>query len=325
MKNLLFSLFILSVFFVATNTFAVDATTEDILVNISPANPKPFSDTTITLSSFSTDLNKANIEWKSSGKLVLAGTGKTKYIFKAGGPNTTTSFDISIIPEESISTAINKTIVIKPSDMDLLWEATDSYTPPFYRGKALPSTESQIKIVAYPNTSGLSTANQKNITYTWKNNYDTVGGVSGFGKSKYIFTNDSLKNVEKVSVTGIGPNGSYNSEGKTEINIEKPQIIFYKKSPTEGIFYANALIDESYLEEDEITFVAEPYYLSFKNGSLGFDYNWKINGNSIETPSKKRELTVRPSSRGGYASVGFGMESMAKLFQNVTNSIKIKL
>ncbi len=322
-KNLLFSFFILSVFFTGTNTFAIDVQNSDISIKVSPENPRPFSATTISLTSFSTDLNKANIEWRSGGKLVLSGTGKTKYIFTTGGPNTVTSFDINIIPEGA--SAINKMLTINPSDIDLLWEAMDSYTPPFYKGKALPSTESQIKIVAYPNTSGLSNTNQKNISYTWKNNYDTVGSASGYGKSKYIFINDNLKNTEKVSVVATGLSGSYSSEGKVDINIENPQIIFYKKSPLEGILYASALTDESYIEEDEITFVAEPYYLSFKDGSSSFNYNWKINNNSIETPSKKRELTVRPSSRGGYANVGFGMESITKLFQNVTNSIKIKL
>ena len=135
-----------------------------------------------------------------------------------------TSFDINIIPEGA--SAINKMLTINPSDIDLLWEAMDSYTPPFYKGKALPSTESQIKIVAYPNTSGLSNTNQKNISYTWKNNYDTVGSASGYGKSKYIFINDNLKNTEKVSVVATGLSGSYSSEGKVDINIENPQIIF---------------------------------------------------------------------------------------------------
>ena len=170
-KNLLFSFFILSVFFTGTNTFAIDVQNSDISIKVSPENPRPFSATTISLTSFSTDLNKANIEWRSGGKLVLSGTGKTKYIFTTGGPNTVTSFDINIIPEGA--SAINKMLTINPSDIDLLWEAMDSYTPPFYKGKALPSTESQIKIVAYPNTSGLSNTNQKNISYTWKNNYDT--------------------------------------------------------------------------------------------------------------------------------------------------------
>jgi len=32
--------------------------------------------------------------------------------------------------------------------MVLLWQADDSYVPPFYEGKALPSPNSEIKVVA---------------------------------------------------------------------------------------------------------------------------------------------------------------------------------
>jgi len=45
---------------------------------------------------------------------------------------------------------IDKEIVIEPAQLDILWESTDSYVPPFYEGKALPSIESTIKVVALP-------------------------------------------------------------------------------------------------------------------------------------------------------------------------------
>ena len=34
--------------------------------------------------------------------------------------------------------------------MVLLWQANDSYVPPFYKGKALPGADTKIKIVAMP-------------------------------------------------------------------------------------------------------------------------------------------------------------------------------
>ncbi len=323
-KNFLFIVFIVFAFVGMTKVFAIDAQGNDITISTNPESPLPFSQVAITLTSYSMDLDKANIEWNSNGNTVLSGLGKTKYSFTTGGPNTSTVFNVNIIPEDQ-SQSITKTFAILPSDIDMLWEAMDSYTPPFYKGKALPSKEGRIKIVAYPNTSGLSQTSQKNISYTWKNNFDTVKSASGSGKSKYIFTNSDLKNVEKISVSASGPGNSYTAEGSVSINMVNPQIIFYKKSPLEGALYQKSISNEDYLPEDEITFLAEPYFMSFKNGESGIDYSWKINGASVDTPKSPRELTVRPSARGGYATVSFSLENTKKLFQSVANNIKIEL
>lgn len=320
-KTLAFSIFLFACIF---SNSAHGATADDVLVSITPKNPRPFSGVAITLTSYSIDLDKATIEWRSGGKTVLSGTGKTKYSFTSGGPNTYTNFDITII-EEGASSPVIKNVSIGASDIDLLWEAVDSYTPPFYKGKALPSKGSRLKVVAFPNTSGLSQTNSKNIVYTWKSQYNVVKSASGAGKNKFTFTNSDIRNSEKISVSASGPGGVYTAEGTLNINIVNPQIIFYKKSPLEGVLYQNRLEDGGYVSEDEVTFVAEPYFLSFNNEQGGFLYNWKINGVSIDTPSNPRELTVRPSARGGYATIEFSLEDTKKLFQKVVNSLRIEL
>jgi hypothetical protein len=77
--------------------------------------------------------------------------------------------------------------------------------------------------------------------------------------------------------------------------------------------------------EDEMTIVAEPYFLSFKGNENNFTYSWQINGETIDTPSRKTELTVRPSSRGGYANISLTLENLSSLFQKVTGNLKINL
>ena len=72
------------------------------------------------------------------------------------------------------------------------------------------------------------------------------------------------------------------------------------------------------MTEDEMTLVAEPYFLAIKGAEKSFNYAWSINGNVVETPTNQTELTVRPESRGGYANLSFNIESLKLLFQNVT-------
>lgn len=304
--------------------YSFGAQAEDVSINMVPQNPRPFTQVNLNLESFAVGLDSANITWRSGEKTVLSGIGKTRYSFTTGGPNTSTIFDITIAPDDGTA-SLKKNITITPSDLDMLWETVNSYTPPFYKGKALPSKESVIKIVAFPNTSGLSQTSQKNISYTWKNNYDVVKNSSGTGKNKYIFTNSEINNTEKISVAASGPGGTYSASGSLNIDIVQPQILFYKKSPLEGILYQTSLKDGDYIDEDEITLVVEPFFMLFSEGSSAIKYNWKINNNLIETPSNPRELTVRPSSRGGYATIEFGIENISKLFQKATKSLKIEL
>jgi len=294
----------------------------DLQISTIPGNPEPYQDVTVKLESYATDLNKAKIEWQSGSTIVLSGIGRTSYSFKTLGPNTTTIIKAIITPSDS-KTQITKQIAISPTDIELLWEGVDSYTPPFYKGKSFPSAESQIRVVAIPNNSSIKS--NKTLVYTWKNNGKTVQNMSGYGKDSYVFKNNELNSSEVITVTISSVDGSYNATKAVTVPITKPKIIFYKKSPTEGILYNNALENEAYMEEDEMTVVAAPYFLGIQGNESNYTYNWQINRKDIETPSKVTELTIRPSSRGGYATINVTMENVNTLFQSVTGQLKLTL
>jgi hypothetical protein len=296
---------------------------DDISVDTIPENPEPYQDITIKLSSYATDLNKAMIRWQSGSSIVLSGYGKTTYSFKTQGPNTITSIVVTINIPGSID-SITKRISINPSEVELIWEGVDSYTPPFYRGKSFPSAEGLIKVVAVANTN-TTKKGKGDITYTWKAGDNTALDVSGYNKDSYVFKNSELNDVEKVSVLAESINGQYSARNTVEVPISKPKIIFYQKSPTEGVLYNNALDGEAFFIGDEMTIVAVPYFLSLKGNENFFNYNWQINGEDIPTPSKKMELTVRPTERGGYANIGLTLDNLNTFFQKATGELKLNL
>lgn len=323
-KKILFGLFVLSVTIIPYFSFAetqIEIQEGDISIETSPDNPQPYQNVTINISSYATDLNKAIITWRNESKTVLSGIGKTSYTFKTQGPNTSNVFNINIIPIGEMNT-INKTVVISPSEIEILWESFDGYTPPFYKGRTLPVNGGFIKAVAIPNTNTIKSGNGS-ISYTWKNADSTNLDSSGYNKNSYIFKNDIFNDKNEITVIASSVAGNYTAENTIEIPVYDPKIIFYKKSPIEGILYNNAYNKESAMTEDEITLVAEPYFMSLKGND--FSYNWKINGETINTPSKKTELTIRPASRGGYATINLIMENLDDLFQKASNTLKLNL
>lgn len=294
----------------------------DISVETSPTNPQPYSDVTITLSSYATDLNRAIITWQNDYGTVLSGIGKTKYSFKAGGPNSSTTFEINITPVGSVS-GVSKTVTINPSEIEIMWESVDGYAPPFYKGKILPVSGSQIKAIAIPNTNTIKSGSGS-IAYTWKNGDNTVLGASGYNKNSYVFKNSMFDNRNIITVVASSVNSNYSAENTIEIPVYKPKIVFYEKSPTEGVLYNNALGGEAPMTADEITIVAEPYFTSLK-GNNDFLYKWEVNGKGIATPLKKTELTLRPTSHGGYATIGLSIDNLSDLFQKVSSKLKLNL
>jgi len=327
-KIFLLGVFILGIVNIPYISFAesqIEVQDEEISVETSPNNPEPYKEVTVTISSYATDLSKAIINWQGSKGTVLSGIGKTSYTFTVGGPDTTSYLTVEITPVGSMNT-ITKDIVITPSEIEVMWESVNGYVPPFYRGKSLPVSGGFIKAVAIPNTSTIKSGSGS-LTYTWKNSGETVTDASGYNKNYYKFKNSMFDKVNEVTVVASSISGNYAAEKTIEIPIYEPKIIFYKKSPIEGIFYNIALNKEAVISEteNEMTVVAEPYFFSLNDKIKDLSYNWKINGSMITTPSKKSELTIRPEARGGYATIEVTIENLNEIFQKVSKELKLNI
>ncbi len=295
----------------------------DISVDISPSNPQPYSDATISLSSYAVDIYKANIQWKNGKNILLSGTGKTSYSFKTLGPDVGITFNISITPVES-GTPLGKQVTIRPSEVTILWESANGYVPPFYRGKSFPSSESIIKAVAVPNSASLGSSKGK-VVYTWKKNDATDLGLSGYNKDSYVYQNNNLNTEDKLTVQASSVDGIYNATNNITIGIVDPTIIFYKKSGAEGVLYNQALGNETSITEDHATIVAAPYFMAIKGNEGDLTYQWQTNGKDVDTPTTKMELSVQPAARGGYATINFAIENASLLFQKVSAQLKLNL
>ena len=258
-KFLFILLLIIPVSFFLSPFKATAISPSSILTSVVPLNPAPGENTSITLSSYATKLDNVLISWSINGKATLSGVGKKSFSLSAPAAGRETNIVVTIaLPDGNVE----KTITIKPNVMILLWQANDSYVPPFYKGKALPSPDSQIKIVAMPEIKvGSNSINPKNMTYAWKKDYTNNVDGSGYGKSYFIYTGDYLDDSNNISVTASTTDQKYSSKASIDVGTTQPKIVFYKNDPNLGTLWEQALQGGHKIVGDEII-EAAPYFIS---------------------------------------------------------------
>ena len=301
------------------------ATDADLSVAITPEKPGAFQDVTVTISSYSTDLTRATIRWTVNGKVVLSGMGKKELTTTTGSVGSSTNIIADIILSDG--TPITKQIILAPAEVDLLWEAPDSYVPPFYRGKALPASEAKLRFVAIPSINAGLGSNPANFVYAWKRNYTTVANDSEGAPNALSFSMSYLNNSETVRVDATTIDNSTAAESQITIMPTKPKILFYENNPAMGILYNKNLTTSFSLSGTEGSIIAEPFSFSPRDsGSSALQYVWAINDKRITTPENKNTLVLHSDGTSeGTASISLDIIHLAKLFQKAGASMTVQI
>lgn len=326
MKRLAFILFVLCLFvFVPKAEAQIGSVDSDIDVAFYPENPTPNQMVDISLTSYVTDVNAANITWSVNGKVVKTGMGEKAFSVKVGEQNTTTRVDISIKTKEGDT--ITKSLSLKPVGIDLLWQS-ESYTPPFYKGKALFSFQNKITFIALPhmlNNSGVEIS-PKNLIYKWTKNGSVDSSASGFGKNTFTVASTIIARPLDVTVDVTSPNSSAN--GFAEINIAPtdPLVLFYAKSPAYGIDFGKTLSGTVELKDSkEMTVVAVPYFFGSTNPGQYLSYKWQINGKQIDADLSQIERVFRQvEGTSGTSNISVSVESLNKILQLAKTNFNLK-
>jgi len=302
----------------------VRAQSSDILVEVTPLNPAPLENVTIRLNSYANNLDSVSITWFVGGKNVLSGIGKKSFSINAptSGSETTVTAIIAL-PEGQTSTKI----IIRPATTVLLWQANDSYVPPFYRGKALPSADSEIKVVAMPEvkTSSGTLVDSKNMIYAWKKDYTNDQEASGYGKNFFLYTNDYLEGSNTIGVTAQTVDGRSSSEASIDIGTTQPKILFYKNDNGIGTIWEKVL-DSHRIQGEEIV-VAIPYFISPKEiQNPRLVWSWFINNNPVSVLSLKKNVMPLKVEAGthGTSKLRLEIENKDKIFQTASKEINIE-
>lgn len=289
-----------------------------------PENPEPFQLVKITLNSPSYDLNRSKITWLIDGVAKKTEIGLKEFNTKTGknGQKTVVKAIVET-PQDGIK-EIEAFFI--PSVVDLIYES-QSYTPPFYKGKALNPAQGIVRVIAIPelikSTGEKIPAEQ--VVYTWKRNGKVDQSSSGVGKNTLTFNGTIPIRDSLVEVIASSLSGDIYTAKQINITTADPKIIFYENSPVYGFMSNKAIKAGVKMLADEFSVTAAPYFFSASYAtSPDLDYTWTLNDQIVPTQEPKNYFTTRVEKAGsGTANIGLKITNNNRIFQSGSNNYLI--
>lgn len=302
--------------------YAASINVGDIDVNLKPEFPGAFQNISIKLDSNTVDLNHYPIEWTVNGVSMQKGIGLRDFKITSGDYGSS----LKIVAIINLGrTVLQKTIVVSPQDATLLWEAIDSYVPPFYRGKKMPGRESLIEISGIPNFKNSADSTKLNdAVYLWTRNKNRVLGVGGYAKDSLIIEQNRLRNVEEITADITSVSGNITARKTITIPTINPEIHWYTKDTFNYRRLASA--DRGLrIASGDTNLIAEPYFFSLKNSIADFTFQWKINNETIylDPNAPNNELLVKNPEQTGQASFQVLVNNPKTFLQSASKTVAL--
>ncbi len=291
---------------------------------VAPEVPGPNQSVVIEVQGVGQLLGNSTITWSNNGTVVQKGTGLSRYSFTTGALGSHTTIGVTI---QSTQGTFARTFVFAPSLVNLVWEANTT-VPPLFRGKALYSAGSPLKIVALPVVyQGGSLVAASSLSYQWSLNDEPKQNASGLGRSAFSFVGDQLHRSEDVSVD-VYYGASKVARGEVVVPASNPALVLYERDPLRGLLLDTAFPSAVTLFGQELTLQAQPYYFSrLDNQSGSLSYSWQLNGDDVTGPDTGSGiLTLRQTGSGeGSAQVSVTLQDQnsSAFVQNASAALNL--
>lgn len=300
---------------------------DPLSIVVSPEAPAPGESTTITLSSTLVDLSRSQFVWKVNGNPKDTGAGIRVFTFTMGPSTSSTVVSVAITAPNG--EVISRAFTFRPGSVALLWEA-NTYTPPFYRGRALYTPGADVRIVAVPDIRepGGGLVPTSRLTYKWSVDEEPFADRSGLGRNTFYLAGAQLQPDQVVTVDVLRENGLKAAHAEIVIPRNSPVVRFYKSDPLRGILYKSAFVDSVKLTDTETTIQAEPYFISGTTRESTYVlYTWTLNNEGIEPQSAdKSAVTLRQTTgQSGYGVLSLEVQNadLRRLLQHATGELKV--
>jgi hypothetical protein len=265
-------------------------------IEFTPNYPTPGQTVKAKFVATSIDLDTAFITWSIDGKVIEKSFSAKEISFTAGGVGSV--INVSVSAEDGEGSKASVSSQIRVSDVTVVWEGR-TYTPPFYKGRALPSPESEITLVTIPKVADSSGRfySIDELSYVWTTNHRSVPELSGKGKHSVILRNSEPFQDLFVNVQVKDPSGEIRVVKNIVIPEANPMLVLYEDDSYVGMRYDRSVERELSIYNREATLVAEPYYMSVTTRTDPIlEYAWSIDGTENTTPGS---LSFSPGEGAG--------------------------
>lgn len=280
----------------------------NLALSMTPEYPAPGNIVRLSAASPHIDLEQADIAWYVNGTITAQGPAKKVIDIPAGSLGSET--DVVAVASASDGTSASGEVFIRPVEVDLLWES-DSYVPPFYRGRALPSPGTTIRawaIARIKNPNGVF-APERDIVYTWRRNGSIVQPMSGRGRSSATFPAPPLFGADSLTVNAATADGAFEGSASVRIAATEPSLALFEDHPLFGVLYNDALASSESRSDSEATFRAVPFFAQAGNPTdPRLIYAWSVNGKNLPADSASPdEITIGTNGASGLAQIALAL------------------
>lgn len=309
----------LSFFLVGTGSEIASAQTFDLIfgadlsIELTPAHPAPGEQVRVVAHSSLLDLSGATLSWSADGKTISSGNSLTEVTIPAPALGDETRVTVEVL-EDGLASA-EAFAIIRPVEIDLLWEA-GSYVPPFFRGRALPSAGTSLRMEAIPRfVRGGSIVPNRDIIFTWQRDDYVIKAISGRGRSSAVVESPAFLGEYTISVEAKTVDGLFVGEASARIDSEEPRLVLYQNHPIFGIAFHQALGESDEISEMEASFSSIPYYVDAADADdSSLIYRWRVNQIEIQNdPEHPSAITINASGSTGGALIELVLTHLANL------------
>lgn len=309
----------------ATAQVGAGPSTDTIALSQSPNYPGPNEDVTISVTSRLINIQNRQIVWEQDGEVIAAGAGVTEITVTTGEADQSSVINFRVIID---GTVVQRELVIRPADVNLIWEAERSYTPPFYQGKSLHPGWGPVKVTAMPQLyrSDGTKYSASELIYTWSYNGLVYGDDSGRGKTSFSVS-AVPRQGNAVAVEIETPGGDLISRESITIPIYEPEVVLYPRSALLGTRFETALSGNYRLNNlQEIEITAHPYFfLTDSATDPNLSYNWRMNRETLIPPEQKNTVRLRrPENVSGEADLSVEVDDTSRIFTEQSSDVTIE-
>jgi hypothetical protein len=206
---------------------------------------------------------------------------------------------ISVVAQESLG----------PDGVDIIWES-NSYTPAWYSGKALFTSENTLRLIAIPH---LEVAPQNTI-YTWRVNSTVLGNQSGVGRQTLTLNTKLLDESYLIEVEVSDQSGTSAAKNRIRIIRTPPRLVVYEDNLLNGVLSNLALNSRGFrMKEREVSFKAVPFFFNSSAPVDSITYAWRVNDSLIASTDNK--ATFGTQDERGKAKIGLFAEHAKSVLQ----------